>query len=430
MASDDILIKVRAEVDAAIKNLDKVQARIGKMKNPSDASFKQLDQAFSRVEKAQARLAKTSGQTSRGFQAWALSIMFFGMALQRIFDGIWKSGMATFNDIAHTVMFTFTQFDQLNGSITYLQFVAGQALEPIAGFLIPIVDAISDWISNNEELFAGIVSVGAIAGTTFAAGGAAVLAVNGFIDLFTKLGVVAKDAGGSITGIDMGAFGAFLSDPIVIAVVAALAVLAGLSWKAFKETPMAFKAVKDVMGSLWDSLKGLGQSFLDLLGDIFDVKINWQDLAWFIAWGLALWADGVKFVVNVLIGLVDVLRTVIDAARLVGETIQAAFDAWRNGGKFDDASIMRSLSNLNNAWNGVKTATQNALNSGQSFWDTMNEGPFQFRADYEKKQLGVSTRDLTKQENVYIDKIEIMQQQGMNAADIIKELGFGISAAK
>ncbi len=428
--TNDIIIKVRAEVATALSNLDKVKQQIGKMSSPSSASFNTLDKAFSRVASSQQRLEKVSGKARMQFQAWALSIMFFGMALQRVFSSIWKSGEQTFQDVMHSVLNTVTQFDVLNGSVSYLQFVMGQALEPIAGMLVPIIDSISNWISNNEELFRTIVEVGTIAGTVFAVGGIAVLAVNGFIDLFTKMGVVARDASGAISGIQLGGFGAFLTNPIVIAVVAALAVLAALSWKAFKETPDAWKSLRDIGSSLWVTVKNLSNSFLALLGDILDVDINWQTFAWFMAWSLALFIEQLKIVLNALTAVVDVIRVAVDFARAFGEAISAAFEALANGGHFDASGIERSLFRAESAWNGVKNATKDAMAASDDYTRILMEGPTGFQKEFQMKQYGAARSDLTKSENTYVDQINIYQAQGESNVDIINEILKGLAAKR
>ena len=124
------------------------------------------------------------------FAGWAMSIMFFGMALQRMFDTVWKSGTKTFQDVMHSVEGNVTQFDILNGSIAYLQFNIGQALEPIVDMIIPIIDIISEWILQNEGLTRTIVSTVGIVGAIAAFGGAMVLARNGISEFLMGLGLI------------------------------------------------------------------------------------------------------------------------------------------------------------------------------------------------------------------------------------------------
>jgi hypothetical protein len=164
----DVQITVAVDLSNIDKKIEKIVNNLGRVFNPSK------------------------------FAGFAMSIMFFGMALQRIFDTIWKQGTKTFQDVMHSVEGTVTQFDILNGSIAYLQFNIGQALEPIVALLVPIIDAMSEWINQHPELFKWIVIIGGVLGALFTVGGAGVLAINGFLDLGVKLGIFSTTATGAI----------------------------------------------------------------------------------------------------------------------------------------------------------------------------------------------------------------------------------------
>jgi len=172
----EILIRVR---DEASKKLHSVNKSI---KN-ADGTVKGFNKNLDNFNKAQGKLDKVLKRNRVQFAGWALSIMFFGMALQRVFGQVWKSGTKTFQDVMHSVEGTTTQFDMLNGSMKYLGFSVGEALEPLAAILIPIVDEITDWVRANPEITRGIIAWGIALGTIFTVGGAGVLAINGFRDL-------------------------------------------------------------------------------------------------------------------------------------------------------------------------------------------------------------------------------------------------------
>lgn len=133
-------------------------------------------------------------QSKREFAGWAMSMMFFGMALKKLFDGIWKSSTKTFQDVMHSVEGATTQFDMMEGSLAYLGFTIGEALEPIVAYIIPIIDAMQQWAEEHPELTAGIVAIGLALGTLFMVGGMAALAINGFIDLGLKIGAAEVSA--------------------------------------------------------------------------------------------------------------------------------------------------------------------------------------------------------------------------------------------
>lgn len=122
------------------------------------------------------------------FAGWAMSIMFFGMALQKTFDTIWKSSTKTFNDIMHSVDGTTTGFDMLEGSMKFLQFSVGEALEPLAAALVPVIDFVTDLVQKNPELTREIIKWGIILGTLFMVGGAGKLAYDGFASFGIAIG--------------------------------------------------------------------------------------------------------------------------------------------------------------------------------------------------------------------------------------------------
>jgi len=153
---------------------------------------------FQEIEGTVNRLNKVIKPARMEFAGWALSIMFAGMALQRMFGTIRKFGLKAFQDINHSVEGSTTGFDMLQGSMKYLGFTVGQALEPITTFLLPIVDGIADWIFENQGLTASIISIGTVLGGLFAVGGMAVLAVNGFAELALNAGWYTKEATGAL----------------------------------------------------------------------------------------------------------------------------------------------------------------------------------------------------------------------------------------
>lgn len=169
-----------------------------------NGALKQMDVELRGVNKQMVHAAKTirpinsliddlNKDIQKGksfFAGWALSIMFFGMALKSAFDSIWRSSTKTFNDVIHSVEGAYTGFDVLSGALTYLGFSAGQALEPIAFMLVPWIDKVSDLIQNNEKLFRGIVIGLGVGGTALTALGMGKLAFDGIAEAVG----VAKDS--------------------------------------------------------------------------------------------------------------------------------------------------------------------------------------------------------------------------------------------
>lgn len=196
------------------------------------------------------------------FQGWALSIMFFGMAISRVFNGIWKSASKTFNEVQSSVSGTTTGFQMLNGAVTYLKYTAGSALEPIAQMLIPIIDRVSDWINNNQELFRTIVVIGTVLGFVLTVVGTLVLAGFGLVQAFAKV----KAALIIVKGFFIG-FGAVSLGTIALIVGAALAL-----YMAFKTNFLGIKDfVLNTFGIIWETIKGLVEDFKTIFSGVMDV---------------------------------------------------------------------------------------------------------------------------------------------------------------
>jgi hypothetical protein len=170
---------IKKEMSAARRQI-RNNLTIGKDVSAQLKNFEVLESKMTRIKKAFA-------SNKVEFAGWAMSIMFFGMAIQRVFTQIWKTSTKTFQDVMHSVEGTVTGFDLLQGSVKFLGFSVGQSLEPIAMQLIPIIDKMSDWVSENEKLAGEMVKWGIILGGIFAVGGSGVLAINGFIDLAGKI---------------------------------------------------------------------------------------------------------------------------------------------------------------------------------------------------------------------------------------------------
>ena len=316
----DILIDMELVNGTFMADMKKTKARINAVMKSASTTVGKANMLINSSIKKTGESVNTMGmsmkQGTRAFQGWAMSIMFFGMALQRAFSSIWRNSQKTFNDVMHSVEGTVTQFDMLGGSIKYLQFVAGAALEPLLFYIIPIIDMITDWIMRNEKLFAGIVAVGTVIGTVFAIGGAAALAVNGFIDLFGKLGIVALGEQGKIEGMNWARTGEVIKKGIGFISIGYGLVQAVDAFKDFKE------------GKVFSGMINALSSAALLIGGIKVLK-GAKGGGALIAIGVALELidQGVFFTsIFTVFGIVGAFIAAIfrTTAKIIGDTIQYA----------------------------------------------------------------------------------------------------------
>lgn len=157
MNTGDIIIKVRAEVEGAISSLSVLKKRIGEASRPD----------------------------AKPFQGWALSVMFFGMQLQRTFNQIYNSSSHAFQEVMHSVYGTVTAYDNLNASLMYLGFVVGEALSPMVSWLSDIVQRVAEWASEHPTLTAAILGTMAVLGGFLFLMGFLTLAMSGVGTMMT-----------------------------------------------------------------------------------------------------------------------------------------------------------------------------------------------------------------------------------------------------
>ena len=154
VGTESILIILKAR-DEATKVVSQVQQKLKGVMNGIRGSITKASNAL-------------EGWFNK-FDGWAMSLMFFGMAIQKTFNDILKKSTKTFQEISHSVEGTATVFDVLGGSVKFLGFLVGDAissfLEPLMPVIAEIVDKLGDWISKNSDLVANIVLIGLAIGT-------------------------------------------------------------------------------------------------------------------------------------------------------------------------------------------------------------------------------------------------------------------------
>jgi hypothetical protein len=281
------------------------------------------------------------------FAGYALSLMFAGMAIKGIFDTIWKTSSATFKEVMNSVEDTTNGFSMMEGTLKYLQFTAGAALEPIAMWLIPIIDSVSEWISENEELFRTLVVIAGVLGTILMVGGMLKLAFDGFLGAFKAIGLAVQFIGPLLAG---------LTGPMILGLIAAGVLIAAviIAWKknfmGFKDYIISifnsFKNIisgiitflKDFFGGIWKVIKGIWTGDIDLIieGITQSFKAFWKLMVTLFKEGVTILHNVFAMFSNIVMGVVSgiinfisssfinvfklavgVIRRLIEAANLV-----------------------------------------------------------------------------------------------------------------
>lgn len=289
MASEDVRINIMGNAAPLNNALSRVSGNFNGLRGVFAGVFNSLQGGFNRLGGAASRkmsdvrksvdsargdmkkLEKDTGKASEGFNSWALSMFFFGLMLQQFFNRIWRSSTQTFNDISHSVRNNVTEFDKLEGSMTFLKFVAGEALEPIAAALIPIVDWISTLIKDNPVWFKWTMLIlGAFAGLFLIVGqiGIAASSLAAGFSALVKIGGFIKTAFLVIKAVFAGVSLAIVAK--IALIVAAIIGIGAAFWGIFKE-------LKNNWGEILDDLKLMWSLFTGIIVDIFNG--DWSD-AW------------------------------------------------------------------------------------------------------------------------------------------------------
>jgi len=345
MVNDDVIINVRVQLEQAKKQLKDVSKSV-------KSSMNDVARAQQNVYNQTQRLNNALGK--KPFQGWALSIMFAGMAAKQAFNTIWQTGSKTFNDIMHSVEGTTTGFDALNNSITYLQFVAGQALEPMAQALAPIVDFISELIQDHPTAFAWLFGIGTFLATAVTAGGFLVLAANGFLELATKIGLAKANAEG-LVNMDWSKIASGISKAVGVIAIGYSLVAAKDAFDDFKTGKwasglidamaagaLAVGGIKLFKGTGGGALVTLGIA-LKLIGEgtLFQTATNWFG----VLVGLAAGAGAAisRILINAFTPGTSIMSGVGTAFK---SYFNKAYGEWTSTTKFIDDSITGAINTV------------------------------------------------------------------------------------
>ncbi|MDP2692264.1 MAG: hypothetical protein Q8O88_01330 [bacterium] len=121
-----------------------------------------------------------------------LSVLFFGMALQRLSTSIIKSGISAFKKITEGSQDSAGALGVLEVHFTLLAFSIGAAINALLEAWLPtiieVILSISDWIQEHEHLVAKLLLFGAAGGAGLIFVGTIISVTNGILGLLTQLG--------------------------------------------------------------------------------------------------------------------------------------------------------------------------------------------------------------------------------------------------
>jgi len=128
-----------------------------------------ISQASNKAKSSVSKMGQSGQRAGHGmmeaFDGAAMGLMFFGMQVQRIFGGIMRTSISTFQKVHSRLEDTTTATDRLSGTWQYLKFQIGEALQPVMAWLQPIVETMANLVKENQNLVAGFLVTGVALGT-------------------------------------------------------------------------------------------------------------------------------------------------------------------------------------------------------------------------------------------------------------------------
>lgn len=300
----EILLMVKDQASKAVEKAEKKLNHYGTTGKKSAERVANLEKASNKLRDTQDKLNKAMTGGRAAFQGWAMSLMFAGMALQKMFMGIAKASIATFNDISSSVEGGTTGFQLLEGSVKELQFVIGAALEPVVAILMPIIDMIIDWVSQNQKLTADFIVWGTIIGTILMVLGMVTLAiVNGIIPAVQILMVHFTTLSVFVQG-----WAILLGTSVlaIFAVIVAAVIVFVAMWKSNFGGIRDF--VKGTFGTIWETVKSLFGNIKEIFSGVmtFLDGLFTGDINKIMAGFIKIMLNAISFVIKLFMGLGDI----------------------------------------------------------------------------------------------------------------------------
>jgi hypothetical protein len=303
MANNDIMITVGLAYQSVVKGLRQI-TNLLKGSGSKDTYFtKSMDLAQAHTKRAEKAVKdanlfirketmKTSGWLSAQlkkndirFQGWAMSVMFFGMAINRVLSSIWKESAKTYGDAMHSIQGTVTGFDTLNSSLAYMQFTIGQALEPIAEWLAVWVDKLSTLISDHPVLAKWLFIIAGVIGGILFLLGTWVLASTGIVTMFRNIGSIVGWLGTMMKGTTIST----ISLSTAMKALVASSIIGGIILVGLWIYELQ-KKMGGLVEFFWSFVRGmlrvftiLGAAILGIFSEVFNfIKKGWNGVIWLL----------------------------------------------------------------------------------------------------------------------------------------------------
>lgn len=341
--------------------------------------LKRVEPEFKSIGTFMGDITKKSRSFGRFFDMNALSVMFFGMQIQRTFQTILTSTIDTYNKITQGSTLAAQAINALKVNWILLKFTIGEAiasaLMPLIPAIINIITKISDWVSRHKELVGTIVMVGLAVGTLAFMYGMLKLGMTGAWNVIT--GLISFFSGQAVSStMKFNDVLAFLGKNILK--IAFWVIIAVVAWEAlkvlFEKFPQlkegmtkAFESISSSIGSVVDIVADLITDIAELVGSLFGAKSAAQffdGVFTALAVGLKGTVAIVRFLVAGFEGLISLLYTLNALDK--NAPMEQREESMKNAQKWSDRA-------QENARKAIEDEFGGAVQDWQAFLDRWDE---------------------------------------------------------
>lgn len=261
-----------------------------------------------------------------------LGMLFFGMAMKRLFVGILRSTVSTFNQIMESSDMLGTATQRLAVHWEFLKFVIGSAinrfLEPLMPLIVKIVNSITRWVDAHPGLTAKILILGAALGGFLFILGTLVTPIAGLI---TNFGFMIKKFA-KLKGAVQVLITFFSGLGVVALLLLSLVVIVAMGiWMAFKDN---FLKIRTFIEMIWDGIKQIIGGIVDVIKGIMKTIVGIFEGDWGkVKEGIGLIFKGiVKILVGFVKLVIGVLATIaIGVLKVLVNILKLFWDALKFG---------------------------------------------------------------------------------------------------
>jgi len=346
------------------------------------------------VEVTGQRGKQAGNSMMEAFDGAAMGLMFFGMQVQRIFTGIMRSGISTFQDVHSQLENTTTATDRLSGAWQFLKFNIGEALQPVMEWLLPIVDTVAKFIEENKTLVRWVTILGAAFGTLAMTLGAVQLGWLALKSAFT--------AGGFLSG-----FASLLSGPVAGAIAAIAGVIYTVT-EAWNESSFFRSSIKE------NIITPIQKAFEGLIGDTDTLSTV---LDYLLGITFTLGQVLIAFGSGALTTIIEIVSAAVDAFTALFQAIGAAIQKMQQYiavAAGNEKGAKRFKQQANALWQGAKQDGKEAIRNVAQIgtqWSKAGD------------QMALAYKTATKGGLAFSDQLEYLKEMDKTAGSMADEFG-------